>query len=353
MIYNYSKNKIYSGRTNLIKTLKKIKQSGIKKSSSRKKFSKTITQTIKKSAKYRKGLMIGCHASISPSVLDGIKYNESIDGNAVQIFLGSNRSASMKTKTKLTPIEIETIAKYIRQHKIFLIIHSIYLLNFCTALPTSGRVKYMHDNLQYDLHYGALLGAKCVVLHLGFRKDLPPQIAINNLIANLNKILEDKPVGIKLSLETSAGQGSQVGYTLEELQIIWNKIKHHGSKNVGICIDTAHIFVSGYDISTPTGIRVYLEKFDKLIGISYITNFHINDSRYPGGSKRDEHRGIGSGLIYNTPHGKRALKYIKAFCIKHKIPMILETHSAGSATSEGSHAGQHGYEWEIELIRKL
>ena len=71
------------------------------------------------------------------------------------------------------------------------------------------------------------------------------------------------------------------------------------------------------------------------------------------GSKHDEHRGIGQGLIYNTDKGKKALKYIKNLCIKNKIPMILETHSAGSAISEGSHKGQHGYEYEIALIKKL
>ena len=165
------------------------------------------------------------------------------------------------------------------------------------------------------------------------------------------------PKGIMLSLETSAGRGSEVGWNLEELAIIWNKIKEHNkyenTNKVGICIDTAHIFVSGYNISTIKGIKDYLEKFNSLIGIKHITNFHINDSRYALGAKNDEHRGIGSGQIYNSKEGIKALQYIKNICIKNKIPMILETHSAGSSTSEGSHKGAHGYEYEIELIKKL
>ena len=107
------------------------------------------------------------------------------------------------------------------------------------------------------------------------------------------------------------------------------------------------------DISTIEGIKKYMDKFNSLIGIRNITNFHINDSRFPMGSKKDEHRGIGNGLIYNTNEGKKVLKYIKELCISRKIPMILETHSAGSATSEGSHKGEHGYEYEIDMIKKL
>jgi deoxyribonuclease-4 len=312
---------------------------------------------INKTKKQSYKTILGCHVSISHSILDGIKYLDSIHGNAAQIFLGSNRSASMKTKTKLTADEITDIREYIHSHKITLIVHSIYLLNFCMAPPTSGRVKYMHENLQYDLHIGAQIGAICVVLHLGFKTHNEPAIAMQNLIGNLNKILNEMPDNISLALETSAGQGTQIGYTLEELATIWNGVKHNNSNSrkqkVGICIDTAHIFVSGVDISSPTGVKHYLEDFNNNIGWKNIILFHINDSRFPVGSKKDEHRGIGSGLIYNKPSGKKALKYIKTFCEKLRIPMILETHSAGSPISEGSHAGAHGYEWEIDYIRKL
>ena len=200
---------------------------------------------------------------------------------------------------------------------------------------------------------------------------------MQNLIANIIHIIKEMPSGIKLALETSAGQGSQMGYKLEELAEIWNGIKHFGKKQVGICIDTAHIFVSGYDISNPAGIADYLDKFNKLIGWSNITNFHINDSRYPLGSRKDEHRGLGQGLIYHSSLRARAthicksslqvqaLKYIKTFCQKRNIPMILETHGAGAikkqkiSNSNNSHShshidnDRHGYKWEINLIRKL
>ena len=314
-------------------------------------------------------LIIGCHASITPSVLDGIKYVESIGGNAVQIFLGSNRSASMKTKTKFTPEEMNEIKSYVSKNNITLIVHSIYLLNFCKYPHSSGRIRYAHDNLQHDLKYGSMLGAKCVVLHLGFKLDLTMKEALKNLVSNVNHIIRHMPKDIMLSLETSAGRKTEFGYSLESLELLWKGIRHNnrsgkdgkdGSvRRVGFCIDTAHIFVSGYDISKVEGdnsIKSYLDRFNKLIGWKNIINFHINDSRYPLGARKDEHRGIGSGLIYNTDEGKKALKYIKKFCMAKKIPMILETHGAGSSKkddNDGIHKGAHGYEYEIEMIKKL
>ena len=268
----------------------------------------------------------------------------------------------MKTKTKFTPEEMNEIKSYVSKNNITLIVHSIYLLNFCKYPPYSGRIKYAHDNLQHDLKYGSMLGAKCVVLHLGFKKDLTMEEALQNLISNVNHIVRHMPKDIMLSLETSAGTGSQFGYSLESLELLWKGINHNnnkGSGRVGFCIDTAHIFVSGYDISKVEGdnsIKSYLDKFNKLIGWKNIINFHINDSRYPLGARKDEHRGIGSGLIYNTDEGKNALKYIKKFCMTRKIPMILETHGAGSSKKddkESSHKGAHGYEYEIEMIKKL
>ena len=315
----------------------------------------TIKKTKKNTSTSKSNLCIGCHASIADGILDSIKYVESIGGNALQIFMGSKLQSSLKYKHKFKDQnEINTIREYVSRKKICFIIHSIYTINLCKFPYTSGRIKYAHDNILYDLKYGQMLGAKCVVLHLGSKnKELTFEEALNNLVGNINYILSKMPTGIMLSLETAAGSGNQLGWNLEELAQIWERVKNNKKGSVGVCIDTAHIFVSGYDISNEKGIIDYLDKFNYLIGIEYITNFHINDSKYKLGSKVDEHRGIGQGLIYNTTNGKNALKYIKNFCIKNKISMILETHSAGSSTSEGSHKGSHGYEYEIDLIKKL
>ena len=293
-----------------------------------------------------------------------MQYVNSIGANAAQIFLGSNRAASIKTKTKFTQDDITEIRNFLSTSKMILIIHTIYLLNLCKAPHSSGTMKWMHANIWHDMKYGSKLGAKCVVVHLGSKMNIPIQQALNNLISNVNHIIVRAPRGIQLSLETAAGAGSQVGYTLEELALIWKGVKHHGVHRVGICIDTAHIFVAGEDISTSEGINSYFRRFNSLIGIRYITNLHLNDSRYPLGSKHDEHRGIGAGEIFKTPHGKAALATLTRFASKHKIPMVLETHGAArpDSDSEGTVPGvsgtpgvpgAHGYEWEIAYVKSI
>ena len=342
----------------------------------KKTYTKKSTKKTTKKTKQNNKLKRGCHISITPSILDGIKYGESIGANAFQIFMGSNRSASLKAKTKFEPDETNEIQEYISRNNLTLIIHSIYLLNFCKYPPSSGRIKYQHDNIQYDLKYGALIGAKCVVLHIGFKNDLTEEEAIHNLIANITHIVKHMPDGIMLALETSACRGSEMGCTLEQLSTIWEGIKNNDKNNrmysnkVGFVIDTAHLFSSGYDISTLSGITEYIKQFDRLIGLKHICVFHINDSKYKLGAKRDEHMGIGYGSIFNTDSGMKSLNYIKTCCIKNNIPMILETHSAGKkvitsnidsnsdSDSEGSqysriHNGNKGYEYEIDLIKKL
>lgn len=295
--------------------------------------------------KTKKNIFIGAHTSITPSILTGLQYITKIGGNVAQIFLGSNRSATLKTKTKLSPQDILDIKKYLQKENIKLIVHSIYLLNFAYFPPTSKRIKYMHDNLQHDLKYSALLNAKCVVLHFGFAKDLEKKQSLDIMIQNLNYIIKHMPKTITLALETSAGQGSQIGSTLDDLQYVWDRINHH---NVGFCLDTAHLFVSGIDISTLNGIKTYLKDFDKKIGIKNIILFHINDSRYSLGSRHDEHRGLQNGQIFKDNEGMLSLKYMVNFCKKKKIPMILETHGAASEEKHNT-----TYENEIKLIQNL
>ena len=349
------------------KSYLQTKKSYTKKTSQTSQTSQTSkTRTTSQNNK----LKIGCHISITPSILDGIKYGESIGANTFQIFMGNNRSGSLKAKTKFEPNETNIIKDYLSRNNLTLIIHSIYLLNFCKYPPSSGRIKYQHENIQYDLKYGELIGAKCVVLHIGFKKNLSEVEAIHNLILNINHIVKHMPDGIMLALETSACRGSEMGCTLEQLSTIWEGIKHNNKgvnliKKVGFVIDTAHLFSSGYNISTLSGITEYIKQFDRLIGINNVCVFHINDSKYKLGAKRDEHMGIGSGNIFNTDSGMKSLKYIKNLCIKNNIPMILETHSAGKKENNLDNEGRsqyskidkgntkYGYEYEIDLIKKL
>mgnify|MGYP001603915793 CR=1 FL=1 len=277
--------------------------------------------------------LIGPHASISKGILNAIKYAEDIGGNSLQIFLGSNQSTSLKMKTKVSDEEIEAINKHLKTTKTVLVIHTVYLLNFCNHPPSNSSIKYALDNLIFDIKLTARLGGIGCVLHIGYKKDLDEDEAYSNMVENVKYTIDktkDCP-SVKIILETPAGKGSQIGTSLEEFTRIWKAFPKSYHSRLGICVDTAHIFSSGIDISSVEGTKKYFADFDKLIGLKYLTLFHINDSKALCNSRKDQHEGIGDGHIYDKDKGGDllALKEIHTVSLKHNIPMVLETHSGG------------------------
>jgi apurinic endonuclease APN1 len=320
---------------------------------------------------------IGCHLSITPSILNAINYAINIGANAGQIFLGNNQSSSIKSKQKITDDNILEIKKTIELYDFHLSIHAIYLLNFCAFPSNSKRITYAQNNLIYDLEIGDKIGAKCIVVHIGVMKNLSRLEAYNNMADNILYILkktEKSCKNIKLLLETPAGQGTQIASKLEDLTELWNLILSHSNKynlskkyiisRLGFCIDTAHIFSSGYAIRMKKGMTEYLTRFNKLIGLDKVGLIHLNDSKADLNSHRDIHEGIGDGYIFNINKIKTSkypipikktdylqnlvvlLKKTKSF----KIPaIILETHKAGSPFTEGGEL----YSQEIGLLYSL
>lgn len=306
--------------------------------------------------------MIGAHASISPSILEGIKYIQSIGGTAIQIFTGSNQSSSLKAKQTITEEQASTIKKYLKEHKLYLAIHAIYLLNFCSYPPSSQRIHYAHKNLIYDLELGEKIGASTVVLHLGYQTKLTSEEAYNNMADNIIYILKQTQTtapNVSISLETPAGQGSQIATTIPEFEKLFNLIQQKLSlekkslakkldNRLTICVDTAHIFSSGHDIRTPKLFKTYFteifSKFGKRIAL-----IHLNDSKQPLNSRKDQHEGLGDGTIFSSVENKESLKYLVKWSKKHIVPIVLETHKAGSPKNpDGSLYAQ-----EIALLKSF
>lgn len=278
--------------------------------------------------------IIGCHSSIKDGILEGLKYTDHIDGNATQIFLGSPQSASLSGKKDISNEEISLINKWLKDNNHTLIIHTIYLLNFCKYSSDKSQIKFAQDNLIYDLEKTEELGGIGCVLHIGKKVDLSEEEAYKNMVDNVLFVLDktkDSAKNTKLILETPAGTGSQIATTLEEFGNLWKMIPSNYKKRLGVCVDTAHIFSSGRDIRTPEGMINYFNDFDKLIGLKYLTCFHINDSKKELNSRKDMHEGIGNGYIFEKDKGGNlnALKELWKFASKNKVPMVFETHSAG------------------------
>ena len=338
---------------------------------------------------------LGIHTSISPSILAGLEYAHALGATAAQIFTGSNMTSSLKDKHKLTPDEIQQIREFRKNTGMQLVIHAVYVLNFCAFPPTSGRIQFAHTNLRWDLEQAQKLGGGLVVLHIGNKMTLTREEAYQNMAANIQhtlKWMHEHTPDVILCLETPAGQGTQIATNLDDLAELWQLIcdgpkpqqtktikttakKHKISAGnpsagritpkpaaitnkynptthnhqLGICIDTAHIFGAGVDIRTPKGLKDYLAEFDQKIGLQFLHSIHLNDSRQPLASRKDQHTGIADGYIFQDDNCLSVVRELVSFAKQHRIPIILETHRAGSTANPDGEL----YAQEIGLLNQF
>ncbi|MDP1709636.1 MAG: deoxyribonuclease IV, partial [Candidatus Komeilibacteria bacterium] len=182
------------------------------------------------------------------------------------------------------------------------------------------------------------LGVKAIMTHLGSAKDTTPEQAIKITAEGIAKVLKGYKGQAKLLLELSAGSGEIIGDTFEEMgEIIKLAEKKLGKKNVvGVCLDTAHIFASGYDIRDKKSVAATLKSFDKAIGLKRLGVIHANDSMVGLGEKKDRHQHLGRGQI--GLEGFRAL--VHHLKLK-KVDMIVETPS------------ETGMKKDIVLLKKM
>ena len=300
---------------------------------------------------------IGAHTSITPNILTGIEYMHELGATAMQIFTGPSQSSSLRVKQKVNNPEL--IKQYLERNSIKLVIHAIYTLNLCSAPATSKRIKYAQDNLIYDLELAEKIGACCVVVHIGSQGEHDSETAYSNMASNVKAILAATATSApntKLALEVPAGQGKQIASNLADLTRLWmlciKDIDIISRHRLGICLDTAHLFSSGHDIRTVEQFKEYLQAFDSAIGKAHLFCIHLNDSKAPLSSRRDVHQGIGEGYLFGKSQITDALKVIQElvkFAKTLAIPVILETHSAGSPDKPGGEL----YAQELALLKQL
>jgi len=257
--------------------------------------------------------MFGSH--ISGDFYDDIIIMNKAGGTLIQCFITDPIG---KKTIKLSNDDIIKMKKHLKEFKISMIIHAPYILNFARELKDYN--VWWIKTILTELNLSSKLGAKGSVIHFGKYLHLDKVVAISNMVESLKYVLINMPKDVILYLETSCGQGSELGYTIEEFASIYNQFSEIEKQNLKICIDTCHIFVSGYDIRSSKGFDYYLEKFDKLIGIKYIKLIHLNDSRKELESHVDRHEKIGEGYI-----GLEGLKYVYKWGSRMGIDIILET----------------------------
>jgi len=205
-------------------------------------------------------------------------------------------------------------------NKMLFSVHINYTVNIA---QDSSKYNWWINNLVEEIKLAHYIGAFCVVIHLGKSLDLNIDVALNNMYINLLKVHHKlNKINIKILIETSTGQGTEMCYKIEDLAKFYNKFKLNNdlSKRFGICLDTCHIFNAGYDITSKKGVEEYLKLFDKLIGVENIKLIHLNDSKNKLGAHIDRHENINKGFI-----GLEGLNQVIIFFTKLQVPFVLET----------------------------
>lgn len=262
---------------------------------------------------------IGYHLSLSnyknfEEAINSVKKNKV---NIIQIFLSNPRSGKIKDKEVNV---LKTMRRILEKNKIKCYVHSSYTINIA---KNWDKYSWWIKTLEKEFEYAEHIGAKGIVIHLGKKLQLSQSEAYNNMYSAIAYIInKTQNTKVKLLLETSSGQGTELGYKLEDFAFFFDKLKKIKTNRIKICIDSCHIFVAGYDLKSEKKFKEYINKFNKLIGIEYIELIHINDSKKDVGSRLDRHEDIGKGKI-----GLKNLKRFYNYFNKIKIPMILETPS--------------------------
>lgn len=263
---------------------------------------------------------IGRHINLSRGLHTVPQHAKSIGCNIFQIFLGSPQLTLSK---KRTDDELINLRSELEKYNMQMVIHGSYTINLCHK---SSSTKYINSqkSLVQDLLASEKIGQQClgVIIHMGKNVEeigIDDDTAINNYIRGVSDAINSTTTAT-IILETGASQGNEVGSSMKDLCKIYNRISESHRSRVKICIDTCHIWASGYDISNKNSVKNFFEHFNKLIGIKNISCIHFNDSRTNLNSNIDRHADLGYGYI-----GDNGLKFVAQFAKKHNIPVIMET----------------------------
>jgi deoxyribonuclease IV len=241
------------------------------------------------------GLRIGIHTSIAGSYLNALESARKLGCTALQIFSASPR---MWQGGPARIPNADAAAFRARREELGLgplIIHANYLINLAAAQPMlrTRSIQAFHEELVRSI----ALGADFVVVHPGSRPEGIPahSSAAATVAESIKQAAKRVQLGkLRILIENTAGQGNCLGCRLEEVGEIVQRL---AAFNAGACLDTAHLFASGYDISTEAGLAVTIAKIDDTIGLHNVPVFHANDSKIPLGGRVDRHAHIGRGKI--------------------------------------------------------
>ncbi len=262
--------------------------------------------------------LLGCHLSIAKGFPRAIDEAEELGNNALQVFTHSPAVWRMKeiTDEDARRFRDRRDASSVR----YLVVHTMYLLNL--ASPDEALYERSVAGLIEEARRAGLLGADALVTHLGAHVGSGAEAGIDRIVGALDRTIEStvwaESPGVRLLLENTAGSGTTIGASFDELAAILAGVAD--ASRIGVCLDTCHALAAGYDLRSREAVDGTVRRFDRTIGLDRLEMIHLNDSRFPLGSRRDRHAHIGRGEIGSSGIGA---------VVRHPrlrgLPFVLET----------------------------
>lgn len=260
-------------------------------------------------------MQVGCHVSASGSIDKAVDNAVERNCTAFQIFTRSPRSWHAKELTKEVIDAFKSKLKDSKIDRFAICAHMPYLPNLAT--PKDDAFEKSVNTLVSEVERCAQLGIPYLVTHLGSHLGTGEEAGIKRLVDGLTKAGQTKN-DVMILLENTAGQKNSVGSDFQQLGEIFKQLKPE--KKFGVCLDTCHAFVAGYDLRTKEKVKETFKEFDKHVGIENLKILHLNDARGEIGCNLDRHYHLGLGGI-----GEEGITSVVKFANKKKIPIILET----------------------------
>ena len=274
---------------------------------------------------------VGAHVSASGGVANAPLNAIKIGAKAFALFTKNQRQWVAKPLEKAM---IQSFKANLKKSEVLskhVLPHDSYLINL--GNPDIEKLEKSREAFIDEIHRCEQLGLELLNFHAGShlvkvaKKDpkyndkiMEAELNCLDLIAeSMNLAIEaTKGINVKLVIENTAGQGTNLGYRFEHLAHIINKIED--KSRVGVCLDTCHTFTSGYDLRTREAYDTTMEAFERIVGFEYLSGMHLNDSKPKLGSRVDRHHSLGQGEI-----GWNTFKFIMNDSRMDDIPLILET----------------------------
>ncbi len=260
--------------------------------------------------------LLGCHVSVAGGVHRAFERGAALDCTAVQIFTRNQR------QWQAPPLHTEQVDRFLKSAQEYtrirsVLAHGSYLVNLAADGGSARKIQLSTETLLDELNRCRMLGIPFLIVHPGSHGGDGEVSGVERVISRIESVLKRFDGNTALLIETTSGQGNGIGYRFEHVRDIIRGV--HDSR-LGSCIDTCHIFSAGYDIRTGKSLWRTIRKFDRVVGLEYVSALHLNDSRGALGSRVDRHTHIGAGEI-----GVKPFSLIMRDRQFAPIPKIIET----------------------------